>query len=113
VSIKYLTHGAAQIQVREPDDARTGSDLPVASARGHGGDSVDKLGLSDRSELFGTVDPKHTAAFDEDGGNDAMATLRVREELIQEIATVGMVPEMVVGVADRAFRLDDALGDLS
>src|SRR5436190_601611 len=52
----------------------------------------------------GTV---HCMALDEDGRLDAVAGIDVGDEVIEQIAASGRIPEMVVGINDRTIRLDD------
>ena len=51
-------------------------------------------------------------AFDEDGPGDPMARSGVGPEVFQHVVGAGDLPQVVVGVDDLLFRINDLLIDL-
>jgi hypothetical protein len=49
-------------------------------------------------------------AFDEHGGDDVVTGAEVGEQLVQQVAVVRAIPQMVMRVDDRKVRLEDGLG---
>jgi hypothetical protein len=81
--------------------------LAVAAACAHRGRPVDELGFPDRLHLDRTVGAVHRAAFDEDGLGDVVAAAGIGEQLVEEIAVIVTVPQVMVRVDDLEAGLDD------
>ena len=112
VRIQHLTHRCAKREVRETHDRRAHAAGSVPAARAHGGDAVDELGLAHRPHRRRTVRPVHRPALHEDRRHDIVAAARIRQQFVQQVAAFGVVPKMVVRVADRQLGLEDILLDL-
>ena len=82
----------AEREIGEPDDAR---DQAVV-----GGDGRDPLGLAHRAQVVRAVWPVGRSALDEEGAHDRMPR-GIRDQVVDEIDRVGVLPEMVVRIADR------------
>ena len=105
--IKHLPNRRTKREICKADDPRTSPGVAVLTACGHGGDPIDELGLSHRLEFLVTIRAIHAHAFDEDGTHHVVPAAYIRKQLIEEIATVRMIPEMVVRITDRPCRLDN------
>ena len=102
----------AQRQVGMADDAGAGARRAVDAAGAHRRDAVDELGLADRLHLDRPVGAVHRAALDEDRGRDVVAGAGVGQQLVQQVAMVGVIPQMMVRIDDRQVRLEDRLARL-
>ena len=112
VRVENVADGRAEVQVGVPDDGGASSCRSVAAARAHRRDAVDELRLADGLQRLRPIGAVHRAAFHEHRGDDVVAAAGVGEQLVEQIAVLRVVPEVVVRVADRQLRLDDLLGDL-
>ena len=92
-------------QVGEGHDAGGHIGAAVSAAGALGRDPLHELNLAQRFHILRTVFAVHGAAFDEDGPDDVVASAQIAQQVIQEIAVVGPVPKMVVGVTDGQSRL--------
>src|SRR5690606_25852231 len=81
----------------------------IAAAGAHRGKAIGELDLADRFQVIGAVGAIHGAAVDIDRGLDIVAARYVLMELVEHIATFGSIPQMVVGVDDALFGIDDVL----
>ena len=106
---KHRLDAVAQRQIRVADDAGADLGLAVDAAGAHGGDAVDELGLADRAQLFGAVGAIHRAGLHEDGRDDVVAAVGVGQQLVEQIAPAGSIPEMVMRIDDRQVGLEDRL----
>ena len=106
---EHRLDAVAEGQVRMADDAGRDPDGAVGAARAHGRDAVDELGLADRLHLLGPACAMHRARLHVDGRQDVVAGVGVGEEIVEQIAPVGPIPQMVVRVDDRQLRLEDRL----
>jgi hypothetical protein len=59
------------------------------------------------NSLLGAARAIAGAALDKDGRDNVVAGIDVGQELVEQIAAAGVVPEMVVRVDDRQFRFED------
>jgi len=55
----------------------------------------------------------HGPRLHEDGRDDPVAGVQVGQQLVEQVAPAGPVPEVVVRVDDRAIRLEDLLAPLA
>jgi hypothetical protein len=67
------------------------------------------FGLADGAHLDGAGGARHGAGLDEHGGQDVVAGVDVGQQLIEQVAPVGPVPQMVVRVDDGQVGLQDRL----
>ena len=81
----------------------------VAAARRHGGDAVDELGLAQGAQLRRTVGAVAGRALDEHGQLDLVAAAGVGEQVGEEVAVRGEIPEVVMGVDDGEVGLQRLL----
>ena len=83
----------------------------VIARSAHGGDAVDELDLADRRHFGRAVLAIHRLALEEDGRHDVVSAADVGQELGQEVAaTMRRVPEVMMRIYDRQFRLQRCLG---
>src|SRR4051812_48428893 len=96
-------------EVGEADDAGGDPRQAIAAACAHRGDAGDEFGLADGAQRLPSRGAVHGVALDEDGRGDVVAGVQVGEEIIQQVALVGPLPEVMVGVDDRQRGLEDRL----
>ena len=99
VRLEHLVDGLTQRQVREADDAGRRPHRAVLAAGALRGHALYELGLAHRPERLGQIGVVHGHALDEHRGSDVVP-LRIRDQLLEHVAALGPIPEMVVGVAD-------------
>ena len=97
-------------QVYRPDDARGHPRGAVAAAVAHRGDAGDELRLPDRSHLFRPIRAIHRMAFQKHRRDGVVAGVDVRHELVQQIALVVAMPQVMMGIDDRQVRFQRRLG---
>ena len=107
VPIQNGADSLAEAKVGEAHDPRGDPGRSEAAAGTHGGDAVDELGLADRPHLRRAARAVHGHALDEHRGHHVVAAAGVRQQLVDEVAAAGMVPEVVVRVADGPLGLED------
>ncbi len=97
----------AQIDV--PHD--TGADLrrTITTGRAHRRDAVDEFRLSHRLERLRSRRPMHRPALHEHGADDVVPAIGIRQQVVEHIQPVRPLPQMVVRIDDRQFRLQDRL----
>jgi hypothetical protein len=104
----------AEGQIGIADDAGRDAGWAVIPRGAHRGDARDELGLADRA-IFGQAAPRrvggavHRAAFEKDGRDDVVAGVEVGEQLVEEIAVIAALPQMMVGIDDRQIRVEHGL----
>ena len=109
--LQHVAHARAERQVGVADDRLGDAARAVIARRAHGGDAVDELDLAHRRHLGRAVLAVHRLAFEEHGGDDVVAAADVGQQLGQEVAAaLRRVPEMMVRIDDRQFRLQRRLG---
>ena len=113
VRLQYFFDGGAQGEIGEADYTSRDASLTVSPTRALRGDAVDEFGLAHRLQRFGTVRAIHREAFDEYGRDHPMTSSGVTENLVEQIATLRMVPEMMMRVDDWQRRLKRFFVDLS
>jgi len=82
-------------------------DGSIATTRAHCREAGDKLGLADRAHLGRAAGAVHRPAFEKHGGDDVVPGIEVSAQLVNQIAMVRPIPEMMVGVDDRQFGIED------
>ena len=92
-----------------PDDAGAMPGLAVDAARAHGGDAVDELGFAHGAHFDRARGARHRTRLHEDGGDDVVAALRIRQQFIEQITPVGPVPQMMVRIDDGQIGREDRL----
>ena len=104
---KHRLDAAAKRQIGVADN--TGADLGLAvdAAGAHGGDAVDELGLADRAHLFGAGGANHRAGLHKHRRDDVVTAVGIGQQLVEQIAPAGAVPEMMVRIDDRQLGLED------
>ena len=107
--LQHRLHAVAEREVGEAHDARGDARRPVGAARAHRRHAGDELGLAHGPHLLGARGAIHRMALDEDGGDDVVPGADVVEELVQEIAVVGPLPQVVMRVDDGQVGLEDRL----
>ena len=109
VGLQHRLDPAAQRQVGMADDAGAMPGLAVDAAGAHGGDAVDELGLADRLQLLRPCGAVHRAGLHIDRRDDVVAAVGVGQQLVEQVAPAGPVPQMVVRIDDRQVGLEDRL----
>jgi hypothetical protein len=109
VRLQHWSHAVAEREVGEAHDARGDARRPVGAARAHRRHAGDELGLAHGPHLLGSRRAIHRMALHEDGGDDVVAGADVVEELVQEVAVVGPLPQVVMRVDDGQVGLEDRL----
>jgi hypothetical protein len=110
VSLQHLAHAGAEHQVGMADDAGADPGRAVAAGGAHRRDAVGELRLADRTERLRPLGAVHGAALHEDGGDDSVALPQIRQQLRQQVAPAGTVPEVVVRIDDGQVGLQRLLG---
>lgn len=96
----------SELEVRISYDPSADAGRTIAAARAHRGNAVDELRLADRREIGVAVGAIHRVALDEDARPDIVARADVMEILAEQIARA-VIPEVMVRIDDRQFRLKD------
>src|SRR5215472_4269144 len=73
------------------------------------GSRPNELAFADRAHFLGTARPIARTALDEHGLDDVVAGVDIGQQLVEQIAAAGMIPEMMVRVDDRQIWLEDLL----
>ena len=112
VRFEHRPNGVAKGEVSEADDRGRGAHWPVAAAGAHRGDALDEFRFAYGAHLGRAIGAVHGEAFDEDRAGHVvmgpvLATSGVGHQFVQEIAVPGVVPEVVVGVADLQLWFED------
>jgi hypothetical protein len=99
----------AQAQIGVADDARGDPGRSVPATRAHRGEASDKFRLADRTHLGGPVGTVHRTTFEKHGGGEVVPSGEIGEQLVEQVAMVRSIPEVMVGVDDRQFGIEDRL----
>src|SRR5712671_7371408 len=87
--------------------------LSRAGAGALRGDFSDELGFANRSQMLGTRFAVAGAAFNENSFLDPVSGFGVAPEIFQQVIGESFArPQMVMGVNNAPFRLDNVLGNL-
>jgi hypothetical protein len=103
--LQHAGHTVAEAQVGVPDDTGAEAALAVLSALGHRRRAIDEFDFADRLHLCRPVGAVHRAAFDEDALRDVVTAAGVGEQLVEQVAVPGFVPQMMVRIDDLERRL--------
>ena len=94
-------------QIDVADDAGADRGGAVAAARAHRRDAVGKFDLADGAERFRAAGAIHRAAVDIDGRDDIVAGGDVGRHFFDHVALAAAVPQMMMGVDDRAPGIEN------
>src|SRR5262249_36160541 len=97
---QHRLDATAPREIRMADNPSARAGPAVDAARAHGGDAVDELGFTDRPHLDRACGARHRPRLHEYGGDDVVAARGVRQQLVEQIAPAGPVPEMMVWIDD-------------
>ena len=106
---KHRLDTASERQIRVADNAGAHLGLAVDAAGAHGGDAVDELGLAYGAQLFGAGCSNHGPGLHEHRRDDVVTGAGICQQLIEQIAPAGPVPQVVVRINDRQLGLEDRL----
>ncbi len=101
--------GFAQQQIGVADDAGADSRWAVAAACAHRRDAIGEFNFADGAERLRSIAAVHRAAIDIDGRNNIVAGGDIGGHLLDHVALAAAIPQMMVGVDDRALWVDDFL----
>src|SRR5262249_13728548 len=107
--LEHRLDPAAEAQVGVADDAGAGPRLAVGAAGAHRRDAIGEFGLAHLPQLDGPAGAQHGTGLDADGGNDVVTAGGVGDELLQQVAPIGSIPEMMMWVDDRQLGLENGL----
>ena len=102
-------HTCTETKIGVSDDAMSHAALAIAAARAHGSGPIKKLRFTDWSQFRNRVMGIHRIAFHADGGANVVTCRNVGEHVLQKVPVSEVIPEMVMRVDDREFRLNDVL----
>src|SRR5690606_20477194 len=91
--VEHRDEGGGEAGIGAGDDG--GGDAAAGAGAFGGG----HFGLAHGAQFLGAVRAQGGVAFDEDGGGYVVAA-EVGQQVLGQIAVVGLVPEVVVGVED-------------
>ena len=92
------------------DDPGTDARRAVSPARRRRRNAVDKLGFAHWTKRRIAVGAIHRLTLHENGGGDVVATrFDVGQKLVEQVPPPGPIPEMMVRIDDRQFRIDGRL----
>ncbi len=106
---QYRLDAIAQRQIGGADDAAGDPGPPVIARLAHRRDAGDEFGLADRAHLGRTVGAVHRVAFEKDRGDDVMPGREIGEQLVEQIAVIGALPQMMVRIDDRQIGVEHRL----
>jgi hypothetical protein len=106
---KHRFDPGAEREIGMSDNRGAGPDLAIAAARAHGGNAVDELGLANRPHLRRPARAQHRARLHINGRDDIVPAAGVGQELVEQIAPSGPIPQMVMRIDNRQLRLEDRL----
>jgi hypothetical protein len=81
--------------------------LAVDTARAHGGDAVNELGLAYGAHILRVGGANHRAGLHEHRRDDVVTAVGIGQQLVEQIAPAWAVPEMMMRIDDRKVRLED------
>ena len=109
VLLQNALGAAADAEIDIADNAGAGARRAVFAALAHRRDAGDELRLAERAQFGRALGAVHLAAFEKDRGADIVAAVQVFEEIMEEIAVVWTVPQVMVRVDDRPVGLERGL----
>lgn len=110
--LQYRFDRGSQGQIRKAHNSRRDPRFAILPARALGRDAVDELGLANWPHRLRAVRAIHRKAFDEHSREHAMSRRRVTHNLIEHVAAARMVPQVMMRIDYRQFRLERSLTDL-
>src|SRR5262245_5555670 len=99
-------------EIDQANDAGSHTRWSIGAARRHGGNAVDELGLAQGAQFAWTIGAVTGRTFDEDRAFNAVAAARVRQQISQQVAVRGKIPQMMMRIDDRQLRFQDFLAHL-
>jgi len=99
----------AKREVGVADDAGAMARFAVAAAGAHGRDTIHEFGFAYVSQFHRPARPEHGARLHKHGGNDIVAAAGVGHQLVEQVAPIRPIPEMMVGIDDGQIGLEDGL----
>ena len=110
--LQYRFDRGSQRQIRKAHNSRRDARFAILPARALGRDAIDELGLANRPHRLRAVRAIHRKAFHEHRREHAMPRRRVTDYLIEHVAAARMVPQVMMRIDYRQFRLERSLTDL-
>jgi hypothetical protein len=107
--LQHARDAVAEAQIGMPDDAGAQPALAVASARAHRRRAIDEFDFADRLHLARAIGAVHRTTFDKDAVRDVVAAAGVGQQLVEQIAVLVAIPQMMVRIHDVEPRLQDLL----
>jgi hypothetical protein len=89
-----VAHG----EIGMPHNPRHGDQWPVLATGTLGCYALHKLRFTNRLHLLRAILAIHRLALDEHGRNDAVPTAGILEQLAQDVAVIGTVPQVVMRI---------------
>ena len=111
--LQHFFDRGPQSQIGETDYSRRNPRVTVLPAGALRSDAVDEFGLTHRSQRFGAVRPIHRETFDKDGRDYPMPGSGIAQDLVEQVAVVRMIPQVMMRIDDRQLRRDRLFDDLS
>ena len=97
----------AQRQVGVAHDARGDARRPVGAAVAHRGNAGDEFRLADRTQFLRAGRAVHRVALQEHGRDHVVPAAQVREQFVQQVTMIRTLPQVMMGIDDRQFRVED------
>jgi hypothetical protein len=107
--LQQRPRGVAEQEIGMADDTGADRGRTVAAAGAHRRGAVGEFHLADRPHRFSPARAVHRACLDIDGRHDVVAGADVGGQIVDQVALAAAVPEMMMGIDDRAGRVDDVL----
>jgi hypothetical protein len=105
VSFQHARQRCPEGEIGVADNRRRDGYRTILPASALGGNALRELRLADWLHLLGAVLAIHGIALDKDRGDDIVPATGVQQQFVEEIAIVGAIPEMMMGIANRKRRL--------
>ena len=102
-------HPVAETKIDISDDRLADAGCAISAAPAHRGNSTGKLGLAERFQILLAFRAVHGAALDEDASNDIVTGLKIRQHLVQQIARLRCIPEVMMRIDDGELRIERRL----
>src|SRR6266568_7995295 len=94
-----LEHGLDAVTERQvciADNSLRNASRPVIAAVTHGRDAGSELCFSHRPHFHGPCFAPHCIAFQEYGGHDVVARLKIRGDFVDQITVVRVIPQVLM-----------------
>jgi hypothetical protein len=99
----------AECQVGEAHDTGGDTRRPIETAGTHGRDTGDKLSFADRPHLFWPAGAVHGVTFFEHRSDNAVAGTDIGEKVVEQVAMIRPLPQVMVGIDNGQVRSEDRL----